>query len=115
MRQIIHQPDIADRLVNWSIELSEFGLTFEPRRAIKGQALADFVAEMTPATPAPIVWNLYIDGASSAKLRGAGVIVESPDGSTIEQAIDIRFPATNNQAEYEALIAALELAVGMGD
>lgn len=115
MRQIIHQPDITDRLVNWSIELSEFALVFESRRAIKGQALADFLVEMTPANPVSFAWKIFIDGASSTKLKGAGVIVESLDGYTIEQAIKIRFATTNKQAEYEALITARELAVGMGD
>lgn len=56
MRQIIPEPDIAVRLVNWSMELSEFGLTFEPHHAIKGQALADFVIEMTLANPVSFVW-----------------------------------------------------------
>lgn len=69
---------------------------------------------MTPATPVSLTWKIFIDGVSSVKLKGAGVIVESPDGYTIEQAIEIRFAVTNNQVEYKALIAALELAVGMG-
>lgn len=114
MRLIIHQSDIAGLVVNWSIELSEFGLSFEPQRAIKGQTLADFAAEITPANLVSFVWKIFIDGASSAKLKGVGIIVESPDGYTIEQAIEIRFAVTNNQAGYEALIAALEFPAGMG-
>ena len=47
IRQIIHKPDLAGRMVAWAIELSEYGLTYEHRKAIKAQALADFVVEMT--------------------------------------------------------------------
>lgn len=97
-------------MVNWTIELTEFGLTFEPKRAIKGQALADFVAEMTPLTPKNLEWKVHIDVASSSSSTGAGVILEAPDGVVIEQAIKIYFKVTNNQAKYEALIVGLQLA-----
>ena len=35
----------------WSQELGEYGVEFQPRTAIKGQALADFIAEFTSAPP----------------------------------------------------------------
>lgn len=60
-----------------------------------------------PVNPTSIV---HVDGTSSNKSKGVGVILEAPDGMIIEQAIEIPFPATNNQAEYEALLAAVELA-----
>nr|AAR87221.1 retrotransposon protein, putative, unclassified [Oryza sativa Japonica Group] len=47
--QILHNRGGTGRVVKWAIELSEFDLHFEPRHAIKSQALADFVAEWTPA------------------------------------------------------------------
>ena len=47
IRQILHKPDLAGRMVAWAVELSEFGLVYEQRKAIKAQALADFVVEMT--------------------------------------------------------------------
>jgi hypothetical protein len=51
--QILHNREGTGRVVKWAIELSEFDLHFEPRHAIKSQALADFVAEWTPA-PEPV-------------------------------------------------------------
>src|SRR5512133_4247271 len=51
--RILHNREGTGRVVRWAIELSEFDLRFEPRHAIKSQALADFVAEWTPA-PEPV-------------------------------------------------------------
>ncbi|XP_038976354.1 uncharacterized protein Mb2253c-like [Phoenix dactylifera] len=41
---------------------------------------------------------------------GAGLILTSQDGVVVEQALRVEFPASNNEAEYEALIAGLKLA-----
>lgn len=48
LKQVLHKPDLAGRIVSWSVELTEYSVTYESRRAIKGQVLADFVAELTP-------------------------------------------------------------------
>ncbi|XP_017434643.1 uncharacterized protein LOC108341478 [Vigna angularis] len=98
-------------MVAWSVELSEFGLRYEPRGSIKGQHLVDFAAELTPvsddSTPK---WLLNVDGSSDKRGGGAGIVLEGPNGLVTEQAITCRFPSSNNQAEYEALIAGLTLA-----
>ncbi|XP_074346828.1 uncharacterized protein LOC141685632 [Apium graveolens] len=97
--------------------------------AIKAQALAEFVMECTfPELNQPLPqeispertnsgmdsWKLYVDGSSTAERSGAGLILISPEGFTIQQAITFAFKATNNQAEYEALIAGLKLAKSLG-
>ena len=48
LRQIMQKPEISGRLVKWAIELGEFDIHYRPRTAIKGQAAADFVSELTP-------------------------------------------------------------------
>ncbi|KAK8936088.1 hypothetical protein KSP39_PZI013166 [Platanthera zijinensis] len=53
---------------------------------------------------------MFVDGASGRHSVGAGVVLVSPQGTRIEQAIEILFPVTNNQAEYEAMVAGLRLA-----
>ena len=40
-------PDAVGRLALWAIELSEFDIQYRPRTAIKGQVVADFIAEFT--------------------------------------------------------------------
>lgn len=98
-------------MVAWSVELSEFGLRFEPQDSIKGQHLADFATELLQSTNEPLpTWHLNVDGSLDKKGGGAGIIVEGPNGLIIEQAVSFNFQTSNNQAEYEALIADLILA-----
>ncbi|XP_061346500.1 uncharacterized protein LOC133292137 [Gastrolobium bilobum] len=98
-------------MTNWAIELSEYDITYESQKAIKAQALADFIMELTPPNsdheePGD-AWKVYVDGSSNNKGSGAGIILESPEGVTIEHSLNLGFPTSNNQAEYEALIAGL--------
>jgi len=57
---------------------------------------------------------LSMDGSSNQQGSGAGVVFEGPNGVLIEQALRFAFKASNNQAEYEALIAGMLLAKEMG-
>jgi len=116
LRQVLQKPDASGRLLKWSIELSQFEVDYKPRMAIKGQALADFVAEFTglpdlteivEATPR---WKLYVDGSANDNGSGAGLVLHTPEGHKITSAIRFEFPASNNEAEYEALLAGLRLA-----
>ncbi|WJX63867.1 hypothetical protein P8452_48702 [Trifolium repens] len=115
IKNVLRKPDLAGRMVAWSVELSEFDITFSPRGAIKSQILADFVLELTtPAeesTEQP--WTLSVDGASNIRGSGAGIVLEGPDGVLIEQSLRFAFKASNNQAEYEALLAGMKLAKEM--
>lgn len=56
-------------------------------------------------------WTLYVDGSSTMEMSGEGVILINPEGFKIQQAIKFSFSATNNEAEYKAIIAGLKLAV----
>ncbi|XP_070034682.1 uncharacterized protein [Nicotiana tomentosiformis] len=105
--------------------MSEFDIEYKPRTAIKSQVLADFVANFSPvllplATKEAVmvsestsgVWTLFIDGDSNVKGSRLGIVLTTPSGETLRQAIRI-VPLTNNEAEYEALIEGLELARGL--
>ncbi|GMP69335.1 hypothetical protein CsSME_00028635 [Camellia sinensis var. sinensis] len=59
------------------------------------------------------MWKLFIDSASNRHGAGLGIVLTSPDGLIIEQAITLGFPASNNEAEYEALLAGLRSALRM--
>ena len=102
-------------MIGWSIELSEYGLVFEPRGPIKSQVLADFATELTPQPKefARVTWILSVDGSSNSKGSGTGIIIESSTGTMIEQCLKFEFKASNNQAEYEALIAGLRLVIDL--
>ena len=118
MKQVLHKQEVSGRLMKWAIELSQFDIRYKPKTAVKGQVLADFVMEFAPvqlAEPAqprddPPIWKLSVDGASNAQGSGAGLILTSPEGIDIEYALRFGFHASNNEAEYEAVIAGLNLA-----
>nr|XP_016455570.1 PREDICTED: uncharacterized protein YpeP-like [Nicotiana tabacum] len=59
------------------------------------------------------VWTLFTDGASNVKGSRLGIILKPPTGNTIGQSIKTP-KLTNNEAEYEAMIAGLELAKCLG-
>ena len=107
--------------MKWAIELSEFDIRYKPKIAIKGQILADFVIEFTLAELAEAtqgtsdlpIWRLSVDGSANAQGSGAGLILTSPEGIDIEYALRFGFRASNNEAEYEAVIAGLNLAYSM--
>lgn len=109
--EILRKPDLAGRVVGWAVELSIFGLWYEPRGSIKGQHLADFTIELPPTIEEE--WYLYVDGASGRAASGAGIVLEGPNGFLLEHALVFKFKVSNNQAEYEALVAGLELAKDM--
>ena len=56
------------------------------------------------------VWSLRINGSSNVNRSDTSVILESPKGEKISYALRLKFPALNNEAEYEALLAGLQLA-----
>ena len=51
-----------------------------------------------------------MDGSSNRQAGGAGVVLLSLEGDVVECMIRLNFPTTNNEAEYEALVAGLDLA-----
>jgi ribonuclease HI len=53
---------------------------------------------------------LFVDGASNSKGSGARIVLVSPEGLVLEQAVRLKFSASNNEAEYEALMIGLRMA-----
>ncbi|GAV64335.1 hypothetical protein CFOL_v3_07853 [Cephalotus follicularis] len=112
------KPDTSSRLVKWSVELGEYDVKFKARPVIKSQVLADFVGDNTPTEhmeedPSENergIWKLSMDGSSYITGSGAGLVLRSPDGWTLEYSLRFRFKATNKKAEWEALIAGLTIA-----
>nr|XP_025625585.1 uncharacterized protein LOC112717875 [Arachis hypogaea] len=112
IRQVLQKPDLVGRMMTWSIELSQYDIRYEPRHAIKAQAMADFLVEVTgdPTKETGTRWRLHVDGASNQTSEGARIILESPAGVVYEQSIKFEFSISNNQAEYEAHLGGLALA-----
>ena len=107
------------RIAKWAIELLPFDITYKPRRAIKSQVLADFVAEWTKAElpkeySSYSNWIMYFDGSKMLAGLGAGVILTSPSGDTVYYILQIMYTDSNNVAEYKAPLHGLRMAITMG-
>ncbi|XP_073022575.1 uncharacterized protein [Primulina eburnea] len=115
LKQVLSGLEASGRMVKWAVELSEFGIEFQPRPAIKAQVLADFLVEMTTneAECSIPTWVVYVDGSSTVHGSGAGVVLESPQGDIFQYSIKLLFSASNNEAEYEALVAGIKLALSV--
>ncbi|XP_028121912.1 uncharacterized protein LOC114319106 [Camellia sinensis] len=82
--------DFSGRTAKWAVELGEFDIRYQPRTAIKAQ--------------------LYVDGSSNNRGSGAGVVLISPEGFIWEHALRLGWKASNNEVEYETLLAGLRRA-----
>ncbi|GJY31827.1 reverse transcriptase domain-containing protein [Tanacetum coccineum] len=124
IKQILSNPEVTGRLLKWRFELEEHDIHYKPRTSVRGQILTDFIVERpeddTLDTPMEDVeelsdlWILVTDGSSCIDGSGAGLIITNPEGMKFTYAIRFRFNATNNKAEYEALIAGLRIVGQMG-
>ncbi|XP_073047725.1 uncharacterized protein [Primulina eburnea] len=111
--KIMTHADISGRLVKWTTELGEYDIQYGPRTAIKAQALADFLAE-TLHVEIEDLWKVYVDGSSTNEGSGVGVLLISPKGDELKLAVRLDFRASNNEAEYEAVLAGLRAARQVG-
>jgi hypothetical protein len=80
-----------------------------PRKSIKSQVLADFMAEWVdtqlPTAPIqPELWTMFFDGSLMKTGAGASLLFISPLWKHLRYVLRLHFPASNNVAEYEALV-----------
>ncbi|XP_070056818.1 uncharacterized protein [Nicotiana tomentosiformis] len=123
------------KLAKWKILLSEFEIIYVTQKAVKGQALADHLVENPvggeyeplktyfPDEEVSFVgeyitetydgWRMFFDGAANFKGVGIGAVLVLEIGQHYPVSAKLRFPCTNNMAEYEAYILGLKLAIDM--
>jgi ribonuclease HI len=116
---ILHNKEAIGWIAKWACELGAHDIEFWPRMAIKTQALFDFISEWTehqvPDSPEVTkVWTMYFDGSLKLQGAGAGILFIAPRGEQLKYALQLLFPASNNAAEYEALVHELSIAVSLG-
>jgi hypothetical protein len=135
LRAILHNSNATGNISKWAAELAEFQLDFQSRHAVKSQVLANFIMEWTPppsalggldpdSDPTPTEprgsvfteshWTLFFDGSACQQGGGAGVVLNDPSGDQVKYMVHLEFKATNNMAEYEALIFDLSAALSLG-
>jgi hypothetical protein len=117
--EIIQCREASGRIAKWAVEIMGETISFAPRKAIKSQVLADFVAEWVdtqlPAAPIqPELWTMFFDWSLMKTGAGAGLLFISPLGKHLRYVLHLHFPASNNVAEYEALVNGLRIAIELG-
>ncbi|XP_021844707.1 uncharacterized protein [Spinacia oleracea] len=106
-------------MTEWANQLSDFGLEYEPRRAIKAQALADFIIECTNRPPerdkaSKMSWELYVDGSATRTGCGPSILIKTPNVDRLEYVVKFSFLAFNNESENEALILGIQMCQAAG-
>ncbi|KAI5350352.1 hypothetical protein L3X38_003243 [Prunus dulcis] len=142
IKYMLTRPMLRGRIGKWTLALTEFTFRYVPQKAVKGQAVADFlvdhpgeeienmdfldIANANLLTRVHVFlnnpiysihltpWKLYFDGSKTDKASGAGVVLEEPLGVRHCYSFQLDFQCTNNRAEYEALIIGLEMLVELG-
>jgi hypothetical protein len=108
---------LKGRLGKWMFALSEFDIWYQPAKAVKGQALADLIAERISTNIATLsvrAWAMYFDGSACEDGCGIGILLVSPQGATYSFSVRLPTPCTNNLAEYEAVRKGMELLLQAG-
>ena len=121
---------LNSRLAKWAILLSQYDMLFVPQKAVKGQALTDFLAihpipessKLYEDIPDVIfesnmisedeVWQMFFDGASKTSPKGktnagVGVVFISPQNHVLPRTFLLTEPYSNNVAEFNALLIGL--------
>ncbi|KAG9446524.1 hypothetical protein H6P81_012652 [Aristolochia fimbriata] len=129
LKYIMSRPILFGRLAKWVLLLSEFEINFVPQRAIKGQAVANFLAdhpvpgewELTEEFPDEEIflvevlppWEMYFDGATRRSGADAGVLFVSLWKDLLPYSFVLTQTCSNNEAEYQAILLGLGMAVEM--
>ncbi|XP_052477677.1 uncharacterized protein LOC128033725 [Gossypium raimondii] len=134
LKYMMESTTLNGRMARWQILLSEFDIVYVSQKAVKGSAIADFLAIRALVDYEPLnfdfpnedlmyvttaeenpqmdqVWKLNFDGASNAVGNGIGAVLISPSGDHYPFASKLDFDCTNNMAEYEACIMGIRAAI----
>ncbi|KAK5786110.1 hypothetical protein PVK06_040737 [Gossypium arboreum] len=116
-------------MARWQILVSEFDIVYVSQKAIKGSAIAEFLASraledyellnfdfpneelMYVAATEDYPSKLSFDGASNVVRNGIGAVLVSPNGDYYPFTCKLDFDCTNNMAEYETCIMGLRAAI----
>ena len=114
IKKAMNKPKATGRMIHWAIELNQFDIEYQPRIAIKVQALADFIAEFTipdekEDTDEVERWTIQANGSSVQKRGRVWVIIITPERETLKYGVQLAFSATNNEAEYEGVLTGLRV------
>ncbi|XP_075633998.1 uncharacterized protein LOC142606566 [Castanea sativa] len=131
---LLPSADYTGKIAKWGTSLGAFDIKYIPRISVKGQVLADLVAEFAEPSleehmkrsdideklvgmislKESLLWKVYVDGAANQRGSEVGLVIISPDKIVIEKSLRMGFSAMNNEAEYEALLIGITMVQKMG-
>ena len=134
LKSVFRSADYTRRVAKWGTILGAFDIKYMSRTSIKGQVLADLVAEFAKCPEEVEMrsetlgerlvgmasvqglppWELYVDKAANQRGSGMGLVMVSPEKITIKKSLRLNFSATNNEAEYETLLRGMMMVQKMG-
>ncbi|KAA0058370.1 uncharacterized protein E5676_scaffold1359G00130 [Cucumis melo var. makuwa] len=100
IKYVLSRSIISGRLAKWAVILQQYDIVYISQKAIKGQALADFLADH----PIPSDWN-------AKEWAGAGIVLISLKKHMFPYSFALAELCSNNVAEYQALIIGLQMAL----
>ncbi|KAM1692465.1 hypothetical protein ACFX2K_032071 [Malus domestica] len=120
---------LTGRLAKWALLLNQYEIIYISAKAVKGQALADFLADHPILADWKISddlpdedmfyinifpkWTMFFDGSARGDGAGAGVVFMSPQRQILPYSFQLSELCSNNVAEYQALIIGLQMAINM--
>src|SRR6185436_1175641 len=117
IKHIMSAPILKGQLGKWMFALSEFDIRYRPAKAVKGQALADLIADRisTDITALFIrAWAMFFAGSACDDGCGVGILLVSSRGATYSFSIRMTAPCTNNLVEYDVVRKGMELLLEAG-
>jgi len=131
LRYICNKPYLSSRIARWQVLLAEYDIVYMTRKAVKGSAIADHLADNAVKDYETLDfdfldenvlsieegegktnwWTMFFDGAINVYGNGAGAVIISPDKKQYPILIKLHFECTNNTAAYNACILGLEAAL----
>ncbi|PKI54983.1 hypothetical protein CRG98_024655, partial [Punica granatum] len=122
LKYLLGNPFSMRNIAKWRCQLTEYDIEYVPCTSIKGQAIADYLAEFLIEDDTPInsdfpdegilqvdgeedkpAWKMYFDSAVNSTGFGIGAVLISPDGLYYPIAAKVDFPCTNKVVEYESV------------
>ena len=134
LKSILRSTDYTGRIAKWGMILGAFDIKYMPHTSVRGQVLADLVAEFAElpeetemkqhdmdeksvgliSTQDSSSWKVYMDGATNQRGARVGLVLVSPEKIIIEKSLRLGFSATNNEAKYETLLMEMNMVQKMG-
>ena len=130
IKYVLYRPVISGCIARWVVLLQQYDIAYVPQKAVKGKALAYFLADhLVPSDweffndfldedvfyiEVMPPWMMFFYGAARLEGAGAGVVFVSPQWKILLYSFSLSELCSNNVAEYQALIIGLQMAIEMG-